>query len=82
MFPLISHQPDTDKIYLYANDPYKARYQLLVNTRESTGWKHANDPKALIEYSNDIDDIYKNIEEYKPDKKWKILIVFHDMIAD
>ena len=55
---------------------------MLVNTRESTGWKHANDPKALIEYSNDIDDIYKNIEEYKPDKKWKILIVFYDMIAD
>ena len=35
-----------------------------------------------MEYSNDIDDIYKNIEEYNPNKKRKILIVFDDMIAD
>ena len=38
--------------------------------------------KAFIEYSNDMDDIYINIEEYKPNKKRKILIVFNDMIAD
>ena len=41
-----------------------------------------NDCKAFIEYSNDMDDIYKNIEEYNPSKKRKILIVFDDMIAD
>ena len=29
-----------------------------------------------------MDDIYKNIEEYNPNKKCKILIVFDDMIAD
>ena len=29
-----------------------------------------------------MDDIYKNIEEYNPSKKRKILIVFDDMIAD
>ena len=29
-----------------------------------------------------MDDIYKNIEEYNPNKKQKILIVFDDMIAD
>ena len=28
-----------------------------------------------------MEDIYKNIEEYNPNKKWKILIVF-DMFAD
>ena len=44
--------------------------------------KHLNDSKAFIEYSNDMDDIYKNIEEYNPNKKRKILIVFDDMIAD
>ena len=33
-------------------------------------------------YSNDIDDIYKNIEEYNPNKKRKILIAFDDIIAD
>ena len=38
--------------------------------------------KAFIEYSNDMDDIYINIEEYNPNKKRKILIVFNDMIAD
>ena len=38
--------------------------------------------KAFIEYSNDMDDVYKNIEEYNPNKKRKILIVFDDMIAD
>ena len=29
-----------------------------------------------------MDDIYKNIEEYNPNKKRKILIVFDNMIAD
>ena len=40
------------------------------------------DPKAFIEYSNDMHDVYKNINEYNPDKESKILIVFDDMIAD
>ena len=38
--------------------------------------------KAFIEYSNDMDDIYKNIEECNPNKKQKILNVFDDLIAD
>ena len=42
---------------------------------------HFNDSKPFIEYSNDM-DIYKNIEEYNPNKKHKILVVFHDMIPD
>ena len=37
LFNLISHQPDIDKIYLYAKDPYEAKYQLLFNKKESTG---------------------------------------------
>ena len=41
-----------------------------------------NDSKAFIEYLNDMDDFYKNIEEYNPNKAHKILIVFDDMIAD
>ena len=55
---------------------------MLINKRESTGLKYLNDSKAFIEYSNDMDDIYKNIEECNPNKKQKILIVFDDMIAD
>ena len=56
---LINNQPDTDKIYLYAKDPYEAKYQFLINKRESTRLKHFNDPKAFIKYSNDMQDGYK-----------------------
>ena len=78
----MNRQPDIDKICLCAKDPYGTRYQLLVNKGEGTGLKHLNDSKAFIEYSNDMDDIYKNIEEYILNKERKILIVFDDMIAD
>ena len=79
---LINHKPDIDKIYFYTKDPYEAKHWLLINKRENTGLMYLNDLKDFIEYSNDMDGIYKNIEEYNPHKKWKILIVFEDMIAD
>ena len=79
---LINNQPDIDKIYLYAKDLYEPKYQFLINKRESIGLKHFNDPKAFIEYSNNMHDVYKNINDYNPDKENKILIVFDDMIAD
>ena len=46
-----------------------------------TDLNYFSDSKAFIEYSNDMDDIYKNIEEYNPNKKRRLLIVFDDMIA-
>ena len=79
---LINNEPDIDKIYLYAKDPYEAKYQLLINKRENTGLKYFYDAKAFIEYSNDMHNIYKNIEEYNPNKKRKILAVFDDMISN
>ena len=79
---LINNQPGINKIYLYAKDPYEDNYQFLIKRRENIGVKHFNDPKAFIEYSNDIQDVYKNINYYNPDKDNKILIVFDDMIAD
>ena len=79
---LIEYQPDIDKIYLYVKDPVESKYQYLINKREGVGINHFNDPKAFIEYSNDIHDVYKNINEYNPDKENKTLIVFDDMIAD
>ena len=79
---LINQQQDIDKIYLYAKDLYKAKYRLLINKRESTSLKHFNDSKAFIEYSNDMDNIYKDIEEYNPNEKRKISIIFDDVIAD
>ena len=54
----------------------------MINRRESTGLKQFNDPKAFTDYSNDMQDVYKNISEYNEDKERKILIVFDDMIAD
>ena len=79
---LIENQPDIDKIYLYAKDPYESKYQYLINKREGVGINHFNDPKAFIEYSNDMRDVYKNIDEYNLDKENKTLIVFDNMIAD
>ena len=79
---LINNQPDTDKIYLYTKDPYEAKYQYLINKREKVGLDHFKDPKAFMEYSNDMQDVYNNIENYNPGKKRKILIVFDDMIPD
>ena len=79
---LIENQSDIDKIYLYAKDPNESKCQYLINKREVVRINHFNDPKAFIEYSNDMHDVYKNIDEYNPDKENKILIVFDDMIAD
>ena len=79
---LINNQPDIDKIYLYAKDLYEKEYQYLINKREKVRLNHFNDPKAFIEYSNDMQDVSKNIEDYNPIKNRKILIVFDDMIAD
>ena len=47
---LKENQPDIDKIYLYAKDPYEAKYQYLINKREGVGIDHFNNPKAFIEY--------------------------------
>ena len=79
---LINNQPDIDKIYLYAKYPYEAKYHYLINNREKVGLKHYDDSKEFIKYSNGMQDIYKNIEEYNLGKKRKVLIVFNDMIAD
>ena len=67
---------------MYTKGPYEAKYQYLINKRENVGINHFNDPKAFIDYSNDIHDVYKNIDDYNPNKENKILIVFDDMIAD
>ena len=71
LLKLINDQPDIDKIYRYAKDPYEAKYQYLINKREKVGLGHFNDPKAFMEYLNDMLDVYKNIEDYNPDKKEK-----------
>ena len=79
---LINNQPDIDKIYLHAKGLYEEKYQHLINKREKVGLGHFNDPKVFIEYSNDMHGVYNPIENYNPNKKRKVLIVFDDMIAD
>ena len=71
-----------DKIFLYAKDLYEEKYLFLIKKGEDVGTKPFTDSKAFIKHSNDLDDIYKNIEECNPNKKRKILIVFDDMVAD
>ena len=80
MLNLINHENDINKIYLYAKDLYEAKYQLLISKRESRGIKYLNGSKAFIEYIDDMDDIYKKIEEYNPNKKQKIFIIFDDFM--
>ena len=80
---LINEQKDIDKIYLYAKYLNEPKYEYLIKNRENAGIKHVNDGNAFIEYSNTMDGVYKNIDEYKnPNRRRKILIVFDDMIAD
>ena len=77
---LINNHPNVDKIYLYAKDSYEAKYQYLIKKREQVDLDYYDDPK--VEYSNDMQDVYKDIDEYNIDKECKVLIVFNDMIAD
>ena len=79
---LINKQPDIDEIYLDAKDPYEPKYQYLINIHEKVGLKRYNDLKAFIEYSNDMQDVYKTIDEYNIHRDCKVLIIFDDMIAD
>ena len=59
---LINDQPDIDKIHLYTKDPYEAKYQYLINKRQKVELNHYDDPKAFMEYSNDMQYVYKNMK--------------------
>ena len=79
---MINEQNDFEKIYSYARDLSEPKYEYLIKKREDAGIKHLNNPKAFVECSNTVDDVYENINDYNPSRKRKILIVFDDMIAD
>ena len=79
---LIKEQGDIDKMYLYVKDLSELKYEFLIKKREDAGINHFNDPNALIECSNTMDDVYDNTEDYNPNRKRKTLIVFDDIIAD
>ena len=67
---------------MYAKDLSEPKYQFLIEKSENAGIKNYNDPTAIIEYSNTIDDVYNNIDNYNPKRKRKFLVVFYDMNAD
>ena len=77
MLYLLNNEPNIDKTYLYTKDPYEAKYQLLNNKHKSVALKHCDDPKVFIEYSNEIENIFKNPDKYNPNKKQKILIEYY-----
>ena len=79
---LINEQKDIDKIYLYAKDLSEPKYEYLIRNRKNAGIKHLNDSKAFVECSNTMNDVYEKIDNYNPNRKRKVLVVFDDMIAD
>ena len=79
---LINNLCPIDKIYLYAKDIHKSKYEYLINKKEQAGIKNLNDPHAFIEYSDDMSDVLDDINNYNKNRDKKVLIVFDDMIAD
>ena len=79
---LINNLHLIDKIYLYAKDINEPKYEYLINKREQAGIKNLNDPHAFIEYSDDMDDVLDDINNYNKNRDKNVLIVFDDMIAD
>ena len=79
---LINNLHPIDKIYLYAKDIHEPKYEYLINKRDQVGIKNLNDPHAFIEYSDDMNDVLDDINNYNKNRNKKVLIVFDDMIAD
>ena len=71
-----------NKMYLYARDLSELEYQFLIKKREDAGIKNLDNPSAFIEYSDTMDDVYNNIDDYNLKRIRKSLIAFDDMIAD
>ena len=78
----LNNNTPVDKIYLYAKDLSEQKYKYLIDVREKAGLKYLKDSAAFIEYSNDMDDVFTNIDNYNPTRNRKILIIFDDIAAD
>ena len=82
LLQLINNFHPIDKIYLYAKDTELQSTKFLINKREQAGIKNLNDPHAFIEYSDDMNDVLDDIDNYNKNRDKKVLIIFDDMIAD
>ena len=79
---LIQNQrPDIDEIYLYVKDLFESKYQFHINGREKLRIEKLKNPKAFIDYSQTIDDVYEKLEDYNPTTKRRVLIGFDDMVT-
>ena len=67
---------------MYARDFSEPKNEHLIKKREDVGIKYVNNLNGFIECLSTMDDVYENIYDYNPSRKRKILIGFHDMIAD
>ena len=81
LLSLIKEKDDINKIYLYAKDLTKPKYEFLIKKCEDVKTNCFNDPNAFTECSNTANDVYENVDDYNPSRKRKILIVFDDIIA-
>ena len=79
---LINNLHPIDKIYLYAKDIHEPKYEYLINKREQAGIKNLNDPHTFIEYSDDMNDVLEDINDYNENRDKIVLTVFDDVIAD
>ena len=68
--------------FIYAKDIHEPKYEYLINKREQAGIKNLNDPQAFIEYSDDMNDVLDDINNYNKNRDKKVLIAFDDMTAD
>ena len=65
---------------MYAKGLNEPKYQFLIKKHENVGIKHLNNTKVFTEYSQYMDDVYNNINDYNP--KRKTLIGLDDMNAN
>ena len=65
-----------DKIYLYGKDLEEPKYKFLIKKRKNAGIKNLSDPNAFIEYSNTMDDVYNNNDDYNSKRKRNVTIYY------
>ena len=59
-----NERPGIDQIYLYVKDAFESKYQFLIKEREEIKIENLKNPKAFIDYSQTIDDVYENLKDH------------------
>ena len=63
-----------DKMYLYVKDPNEVKYQYLIKRHEKNDLENLKNPMAFSEYSNNMQYLFKKIEDYNPPGKVDVWI--------